>query len=228
MFQFLPIEHFRGAGHSSSIIPPSPVQFTPSISLHDRGFSLLELLTVVGIIAVLSLVTALSMRSTDGSALRSATNVLAGKIQLARTTAILNNQKVRLLIENSASEETGFRRMMLVKEAATPGEWEAAGRPMLLPRGIFIDVRGEAPHSTRGSSAERPPTQSFAGTDYYFYEFSSTGASLNAGARIVLAAGRHTPAGWERKNEEMIQGIFLRRLGEASLFEDADHLRASF
>jgi len=188
----------------------------------------MELLAVIGIIAVLSLVTALSLRNTDGSALRSATNMLAGKIQLARTTAILNNQKVRLLIENSTNEETGFRRMMLVKEASAPDTWEAVGRPMTLPRGIFIDVEGETPHSTRGSSADRPATQSFSGGSFYLYEFSSTGASLNAGARIVLAAGKFTPAGWERKNEEMIQGIFLRRLGEASLFEDADHLRASF
>lgn len=202
---------------------------------HDAlrgGFSLIELLVVIGIIGVLSTVGVVSMRDSSGSALRAATNIIAAQVQSARTAAILGNTEVRMLIEDSTTdEENGFRRLRLVRKVAgSADDWEAVGPPIRLPKGVFIDMGPETPHSTRDSTVALPLTMDWSGKSYYYYEFSSTGTlEKNAGGRIVIAAGKFSPnEGWKKKNDTLLQGIFLRRLGDSSVYEDPAHLKASF
>jgi len=196
------------------------------------GFSLIELLVVIAIIAVLAGGLAFGLRGNSGSSLKAATNLVAAQLNSARTSAILNNAPALLLVDKSANEANGNRRMAVVRQITdTNGNiaWERTGPYVRLPQGTFIVLDGATPHSTKASGDAAPDATNFDGGQWAFYKFSSTGAcDENAGARIIISSGQFSGTSWVRPNESLIQGLFLTRLGEAVFFEDPAHINSSF
>lgn len=210
----------------------SPLKSSSLAAPRPRGFSLLELLVVIAIIAVLAGGLALGLRGSSGSSLKAARNLVAAQLNTARTSAILNNAPALLLIDRSADDTNGQRRMAVVREATSGNgsvTLERVGPFVRLPQGTFIVLDGEVPSSTGDSKNQPPGTTNFSGSEWAFYKFSSTGAcDDNAGARIVIAGGVFSGGAWTRPNKSLVQGIFLTRLGEALFFEDPEHIRNSF
>jgi prepilin-type N-terminal cleavage/methylation domain-containing protein len=204
----------------------------PSLRHDAHGFSLIELLVVIAIIAILAGGLSLGLRGSSGSALKSATNLVAAQINSARTSAILNNAPALLLIDKSSNEANGSRRMGVVRQITdTNGTltWERTGPYVRLPQGTFVVFDAETPFSTKKSENTPPDTTNFDGSQWALYKFSSTGAcDENAGARILIAGGVYSGNAWTRPNKSMLQGLFLTRLGEAVFFEDPDQINSSF
>lgn len=201
------------------------------------AFTLIELLVVIAIIGLLAGVFVVGMRDKGSSALRNATDIVALQLNAARMRAIFNNGVTRMLIEKSDAEQTGNRRMGIVSQSinATTGEvtWERISPWVTLPQGTYIVQDEEIPHSTKTSGATAPDTDffdgKFDGKTWAYYEFSSTGAcDTNAGARIIIAAGRYVGNQWTRPNKSLIQGLFLTRLGNTVYFESPTHINNSF
>lgn len=190
------------------------------------------MLVVVAIIAVLAGGLAIGLGGGRGSALKSSANLLSSQFQAVRTSAILNNAPARLLIDKSADKQNGARRLQIVRQTTNSSGgviWERSGPVMRLPEGTFVVLEGDIPRSTKASGETGPDEMVQDGAPWAYYEFSSTGAcEKNAGARIVVASGFNNGTGWVRPNTELIQGLFLTRLGEAVFFEDPEQIRSSF
>ncbi len=110
-----------------------------------RAFTLIELLTVVGLIAVLVAIAgyALGGRGSDGAALASAQNTLQSLVAATRAQAALHQTTARLLVY-AATPPAGdgdkyLRYLQVVREEPFgSGTWTAAGPATLLPAGVFL------------------------------------------------------------------------------------------
>jgi prepilin-type N-terminal cleavage/methylation domain-containing protein len=110
-----------------------------------RGFSLIELLTVVGLIVILLAVvgTALTGRGGDGTALLAGQNTLQSLVSATRAQAALHQTTARLLVYATpppgGDADKYLRYLQIVREEpAGSGTWIAADTATLLPRGVFI------------------------------------------------------------------------------------------
>jgi type II secretory pathway pseudopilin PulG len=108
--------------------------------VHPVGFTLLELLVVVGLVAALSFM--LISRLGGGgksAALRSAQATLANMIIAARTKAMASGQSSRVLFHvdaTSTSQPLRYLRYMAVQTQASTG-WETI-TDAYLPDGVFV------------------------------------------------------------------------------------------
>lgn len=202
------------------------------------GFSLLELLVVVGVIALLAAMMVSGLQGRDGPKLRAAQEALITQVQAARNTAVARNAPCRLLVNAGDSPDNGRRRLALAVKSRTPGstKWEVLGTPAKLPDGTALLVAdGETPATTQGGSSSAPQTMpgseldaadSMKHPDWYYFEFDPSGTCEdNAGAILVVGIVRHDGTNWIRKTPDLIRGIMVRRAGQASAFSNPEHIR---
>ncbi len=102
----------------------------------ERAFSLLELLVVVGLIAVLAVTAIGTLGNNEATALRAAQATLANFIVAARTKAVATNRPVRLLVNvDSGSPDRFLRQAVLqIQEGAA---WTTLGEASL-PEGVYV------------------------------------------------------------------------------------------
>lgn len=102
-----------------------------------KGFTLLELLTVMALIAILSFSVVYSLRSSPQQALNQSQRLVERFLQTARTTAILNNSECRLLVLDDPDSADHERLMILmIKDEA--GQWKGRSGAASLPEGIGV------------------------------------------------------------------------------------------
>ena len=217
-----------------------------------RAFTLVELLAVIGIIAVMATVIGVSLTGGNATAsLGTSQRVGASIFQSARSIAVLKQTPTKVLIygDNGGGSDTGkYLRFMQVvyEDPESPGTWIAANTGTYLPQGVYyipsnisngyIDIEGggtmvKSDPTTTFTSPVKPNENSTAniGFEAYEYTFDSNGLSDgSAGDQIVFAAGRVTgpPQGGLPQlsfdNEYAVVGFYLRRLGSVSLAEYDD------
>jgi prepilin-type N-terminal cleavage/methylation domain-containing protein len=71
-----------------------------------RGFTLVELLVVIVIVAMVTALAAATMRSTRGDRMASFSRALVSHVNMARHTAITQQQATRLLVQKSGATYT--------------------------------------------------------------------------------------------------------------------------
>ncbi len=120
-------------------------------ALCRRAFSLVELLVVIGIIALIAGGVGLALNDSGGNALATGQTTLAALVNTARAQAAVNQTNARVLIYGArppAGDAEKFLRLLQVVREILPigsNRWEAVGPPVYLPQGVYL-----VPTSTSG------------------------------------------------------------------------------
>lgn len=118
-----------------------------NLSLHKgHAFSLVELLTVVAIIAVLMTVTAPGIGSImKARNLNRGGNLVVDLTQQARQNAMTKNAMTALVLVNGSGNEKWNNRAFILMELLPGGTaWTAASRWYDLPEGVILDASESA------------------------------------------------------------------------------------
>jgi type II secretory pathway pseudopilin PulG len=217
-------------------------------SLGGGGFTLIELMVVVGLIVTLVGGIGFALRDTAGSSLTNAQNTLATLVGQARAQAAVNQTEARLLIHATrppAGEREKYLQLLQVFIASPQGSntWQAVGSPVYLPRGVFFVPptttgllaagvawpANPAPISTplgNGGSPAQPAGTAFSGVNTtFFVEFRADG-SLNPAAnpyiKLVVTTGgigtNNLPA---FNSANAVRGVLVRPSGAITYVNDA-------
>ncbi len=184
-----------------------------------RAFTLVELLAVIGIIAVMATVIGVSLGGGNATtSLGSSQRIAAGIFQSARSIAVLKQTKTRVLIYGSNGADTDaakYLRFMQViyytgtemvddgSGTPTPQDiWVAANAGTYLPQGVyyypqrsdFTDSQVVVESDNTGTTAVtfRPTETSTVRVrmNAYVFQFDSNGLFSNmANNKVVFAAG---------------------------------------
>lgn len=145
---------------TSPMRPPSRV-FTSAYCLKASAFSLIELLSVLGIIAILSMVAGPAIRSLKGAGdVNQAIADSSRFLELARLHAMANNTYVRVAIAPipaSGGRMTDGTMLVAMNSAdgtlgadeslGDPSKWPMIGRPLILEN-LVIDDKLDTPLTT--------------------------------------------------------------------------------
>ena len=204
------------------------------------AYTLVELLVVIGVLAIAFSFLYVGFGSGDGAKLSSAERTLSGLVKAARAQAVLKNAEVRLIIHNDANEADKFRRFVgLIYDKDTgPGRnWIALDKGIYLPKGIYFDADASATNSgTNGASwtiANNTMRIDFPrlsgqdgnnGTRHLFYEFNDNGTFSDPNAYLVFRAGQFIPGSiapdFPAAKANIKSALILRPAGTATLIDD--------
>lgn len=213
-----------------------------STSAKRQGFTLFELLAVVGLMAVVVAVAVGGLREAGGGAARdAAVALLDSKVAEARQLATSRGEPVRLLICNDPALPELYLRMVVL---AVPdgGGWRASDGGSLLPAGLAVlpavalstngpgAVRREGDDWSRGSGgalrstalspyAESGTEPAILGTIHWLaVRFSATGGTSSGD--LVVAAGRRrdetVPITLVCEQPDNVAGLSLSAYGVAT------------
>lgn len=105
------------------------------------AFSLVELLTVIGILAILAAVGASAFRSGRGYSLVMGANLIIDELNLARQTALSQNRLVEMRLYNLPADVGGaqqFRAFRTMIYDATTATVKPLGKLRRLPTGVIM------------------------------------------------------------------------------------------
>ena len=193
---------------------PSSLRRGPRLCALRRGFTLIEVMTVVGLIVILVGGSSFALRDNAGSSLTSAQNTLAALVGQARAQAAVNQTEARLLVyavRTPAGDVEKYLRLLQVFIASPQGSttWVPVGSPVYLPRGVFLVPTpttgllaagvvwptNPAPLSTLGTAANpnQPVGTAFNGAGtVFFLQFNSDGSlspAANPYIKLALTTG---------------------------------------
>lgn len=190
----------------------------PSVSRTSSAFSLVELLTVIGIITVLAGAGTVALRDA-GKSVQSATNAASSLFNLARTEAILRRTEVRVVVDTNfqpASPENFLRRLAVVARKAD-GTWEMVTRWTALPGNSFFHEQLSATHGIE----EMP---GIPGGRLAYFSFRPNGQAASSRSQFILAAGEQREGRFQEKGENQRAGFFVHRLGRLSFFQSPSEI----
>lgn len=206
-----------------------------------QAFTLIELLIVVGLIALLVGAVGLALGGTGSTALATAQNSLASMVGTARAQAALKQTEARLLIYATRppiGESDKFYRYLRVVIAETPGStgagarWTPVGSPVLLPSGISVVPTLPAAFLAPGVTWPNNPqptstflsataarytitgdTATSAADTYLAVQFAADGTVTPTGAKLALATATIANGLPQFNNAGSVRGLLLRPSG---------------
>ena len=202
------------------------------------AFTLIELLVVVGLIGILAATLGTALRSGDGTvSARSGERIAAGMMQAARAQAVLKGTRARCMINNDRnSTEKYLRYLGVVFRDPKSDRWLAANRGAFLPKGVYFnigasDLGGPTPVMNDGRCSIEFPRAGGEemhedGGEWVYYEFDSTGRSMNPGNRFVIGTARLDDSGLAPVFDQDSRpgGFIVQRSGVVMIASDPDDL----
>ncbi len=221
------------------------------------GFTLIEMLVVLGIIGLLSVGISMLQNSDPEQAIYSAQRSLMTSFYEARLAAITRQTDVRVIIYKGPDETRKLRQVGIIyrvkNEDGLDLGWVALNSGFIMPRNTFFvpsasDFSSFVKVGKNVSASEvfkstfnnvysgaynivgmdtfpsvTPITVSEGNGDWFAYQFSSDGMSLNPGAQVMLAMG-HLDADdyYVIENPYSQLGFVIRRIGNTVAFSGYD------
>ena len=206
--------------------------------LRSRGFSLIELLVVIGIISLMAGLIGKALSSNNGAgSIKASQRVLAGLVQTARTQALLKQERVRVLIHADEDDPNRYRRFAgLVYFDSTQDGWVAVNDGTLLPSGAYFSIDSvNSTFSSNNTIAIQYPRRTAqklgSGDSYYYVEFNADGTVLTPPAPLIAVQaarlnGPVSPGNVPLENDdEIMAAIAIHKLGTVSFLDDAQIIR---
>jgi prepilin-type N-terminal cleavage/methylation domain-containing protein len=193
-----------------------------------RAFTLLELLVVIGLIAVFSFVLISGLGGGKSAALQSAQATLANMVTAARIKSAATGCRVRVLIHADTNDVARFRRTLVLQQETAPNA-NAWNDPILvtsLPDGVYVlPYRSRIPtgfydnqaawtkHPSsaplESSSLSTAPVivviESQSAASWDSIQFTPAGTLSYGTGDMVLASGRPRPPGSYLAGESPVQ-----------------------
>jgi type II secretory pathway pseudopilin PulG len=214
----------------------------------EGGFTMIELMIVIGLIIVLVAGLSLSLGDTAGNSLSSAQNQLASLVGSARAQAAVNQTEARLYLYATrppGGDSEKYLRLLQVFVANPEGQtttWQAVGNPVYLPRGVYVVPTATAgllstgvswpsnpqPVSkTLGTAGNPSPvtgTAFFGSTQNFYVEFEPDGSIKPASSpytQLAVATATLSNSLPAFNNAGAVRGVIIRPNGAISFVNDA-------
>ncbi len=192
-----------------------------------RGFSLIELLAVITIIAIMAAVIGINLKPNEGASLRAAQASATSMFQAARTVASMRRTEARVIIFKKGSGEDAegkfLRYMGVVYWDDENQTWVPANSGMYLPAGVYYipndyssagvqtgdEVSTLLASETAPTDSMKFPVTTGAADEWYYYSFDGSGTARStgqspgttpegfAGRAVVFASGQAMPPSGE-------------------------------
>ncbi len=161
--------------------------------MRNGGFSLLELIVVLGLMAILGAGLGMALATGSSPSIRAAETQIGRYLQAVRMQAVLQQTPARLIFLNDPVDEARHLRWcgLISGDPEVPGEWVASDDGFLLSEGIVLLPSPVMETMTLDFPRLRM-REGGAGRNWYFIEFGRDGR-LKEG--IGLALRRETPEG---------------------------------
>lgn len=191
------------------------------------GFSLIELMVVIAIIAVLMGLSVSSLKGLgQSSGARGAADLAASVALSARIEAMAFGRGSLFLIDNSGNPEWKYRRMAVIRRNEEDTEWELIGKPVELPKGIYLLPDYS---STAGTYQTNVADLKGIGPEVFSYRFSGSGYMDEKEAITLVFSANIADEGGELKNPEGLlagrRGIKIRKNARPIFFKNAEQMQ---
>lgn len=180
------------------------------------GFSILELVIVLSLIALLGAGLGIALRSGGGAPMRAGETTLARMAQSARAQAVLLQTPARLIILDDPGDLSGHLRwcgIVFADPDTDEVSWIAANQGQSLPGGVlFRPVDGTARMELDFPRAAGLAEGEGAARSWYFIEFDGRGRV----ERTVSVPLAREPDNWDGRAESLPEaagGFFVQRSG---------------
>jgi prepilin-type N-terminal cleavage/methylation domain-containing protein len=128
----------------------------------SRGFTLLELLVVIAVMALMMGLVGFSLLGGGGSSLDAAQRELVSLVQQARQQATLSGKEIRLIVHDDPADREKFHRYMEMIQRDANGTWQILGEGVFLADQVyFVPSMERFSDSAETSSDEGWPTEAF-------------------------------------------------------------------
>lgn len=217
----------------------------PAIGMR-RGFTMVEILTVIAVMAILMSVASVGIQKIDrGQATTSALAVTEALFDEARSVAVGRGTRARVLVHNELDDSNEDDRVRYLRYLAVAAwdedssSWEVVSRGTLLPSGVYFDADYSSDGASRvsgigtyGTTTIRLPGADKAAKNCYYYEFNGEGicvdgdsAGADPGAAFVLVSGVRLSGRDEIKTRGNNRtGFVIWRNGRTSLYRNPDQI----